>query len=131
MCFYIRTLRGGTFVDCYKSTQKNAFWYGAQESEIGFLGGIQLSLSNAPTQNVSANPGLLKHQSAIILKPHSVEVFIQTVLKSKPTYYFSPQIFRRLLFVLQYNMVVCIHLSTDFICYRKSLRNTQTFHIPQ
>ena len=42
MRFYIRTLRGGTFVDCYKSTQKNALWYGAQESEIGFLEGISI-----------------------------------------------------------------------------------------
>ena len=51
-----------------------------------------------------------------MLKPHSVEVFIQTVLKSKPTYYFFPQIYCCFLFVLQYNMVVCIHLGTDFIC---------------
>ena len=41
-----------------------------------------------------------------MLKPHSVEVFIQTVLKSKSAYYFSPQIYCCFLFVLQYNMVL-------------------------
>ena len=84
---------GGTFVDWYKSTQKIALSTPHLETEFPFCGGKRkISASDASTTVSSANLTFQKHQSAIILKPHSVIDFSQRKLKRTASLSFSPRI---------------------------------------